>query len=203
MNNFWEYLSRIDWGSISSRLAMWLLTASLALLTLPIPTLQSLYLQQWVQQHGFGIGLTVVLSACFLGAQWLQWVLYKATYKRRQLEQTQLMEQKISLLDGQERAILREFFLQGTSVIKMPCKHPAVSELLRVGILEQAEDIQHYAIEGPVGLLRLNPDAKKRLNRQALRLPEANMSDEQRKQLQAARPEFISTLNNSNRRHAA
>ncbi|WP_298442569.1 superinfection exclusion B family protein [uncultured Ferrimonas sp.] len=202
MNHFWANVSRIDWTGLGTKVALWLLIATLAMLVLPIPTLQSLYLQQWVANNGFSLGLMVVFSASYLLGQWLLWLLHKATYKRRQLEQQQQFERKIALLDGQERAILREYFLQASSVVRMPYGHPAVSELLKVGILEEAGSVQHYAIEGTVGLLRLNPNAKQLLSRQALRLPEANMTDEQRQHLLSSRPDFISTLNGG-RRHAA
>lgn len=202
MTHFLTLLRYINWTGVGIKIALWFLVAGLALLVLPIPALQSLYLSSWVDNNGFMIGLATLFSASFLVAQWLLWLLNKITYQRRQQEQQQQFETKIALLDSQERAILREFFLQASSVVRMPFNHPAVSELNNVGILEQAGGVEHYAIEGTVGLFRLNPNAKQLLTRQALRLPELNMTEEQREHLLASRPDFINTLN-SKRQSAA
>ena len=83
------------------------------------------------------------------------------------------------------------FFLQAKSVLPMPLSHNGVTTLVNSGVLELAGPTEHYAIEGPVGQLKIAPAAKSQLNRQLLRLPEGNLDEQQRNALLNSRPDFV------------
>ncbi|WP_028117962.1 superinfection exclusion B family protein [Ferrimonas senticii] len=182
--------------------ALWLLLTALTLLLLPMSMLQSLLLQQWASNHGFWIGLTALASGSYLLAEVLHWQFRRHSDKRQQRHQLAQLERKIGLLDNQERAVLREFFLQANSLVRMPLANIAVNELLHYGVIEQIGDSEHYAIEGRVAQMRISDYAKPLLNRQILRIPEGTMTEAQRNQLLAARPEFIISLGRSRRKAA-
>ncbi|MBY5993621.1 superinfection exclusion B family protein [Ferrimonas balearica] len=197
-----DLLRQCRFGPLMTRLALWALVASLALLFLPLSALQSLFLKEWVAQNGFLLGLVTVLSASYLLAGALRIWLGNLHHRQQAQQRRQSIEAKLSVLDGVERAVLREFFLQGKSVIPMPLNHPAVEELKGCGVLVQLGAPEHYAIEGPVGQMKIAAEARAKLSRQALRLPEGNLSEQQRAALLAARPEFANSLGRG-RRHAA
>ncbi|MFI3245025.1 MAG: superinfection exclusion B family protein [Ferrimonas sp.] len=193
--NQWHWLAK----KVAISIAMWCLIAGLALMTLPIPTLQSLYLQQWVEEHGFLIGLMVIVSASYLAAAAVLWIIQQRLMQQQQLQWRQQIVDKMKFLDAQERAILREFFLQANPLVKMPLHQSTVMELLESGILEQVGEQQQYAIEGPVAQLRLSQVARQHLNRTVLRLPEGELNEQQRQQLIASRPDFITAVNTGRR----
>ncbi len=202
MSQILALLRQLPVGPMLGQLALWTLLACLALLWLPLSTLQSLFLREWVDSHGFGLGLGVVLSATYLLA-WALRIGFGELLSRQQQEQRrQQITEKLSVLDGTERAVLREFFLQGKSLVSMPLNHPAVEELKLAGVLEQVGGVEHYAIEGPVATMKIAAAARTQLNRQKLRLPEGTPTETQRAALLAARPEFANSLTRG-RRHAA
>ncbi|ADN74803.1 conserved hypothetical protein [Ferrimonas balearica DSM 9799] len=202
MAQFLTLLRQLPVGPLCSQLALWLLLTCLALLWLPLSTLQSLYLQAWVAEQGFWLGLGVVASACYLLASALRLGVGELLSRQQQERRKQLVMEKLSVLDGGERAVLREFFLQSKSLVAMPLNHPAVEELKQAGVLEQVGGVEHYAIEGPVAPMKITTVARTRLTRQLLRLPEGTPSETQRAALLAARPEFANSLTRG-RRHAA
>ncbi|USD38039.1 MULTISPECIES: superinfection exclusion B family protein [Ferrimonas] len=186
----------------SHTLALWLLITSCALLWLPLNLAQSLFLQQWISSYASWIGLTAVASGAYLATLGLRLVFGQVLNQRYQGQIRQKVAEKILTLDNTERAILREFVLQGKGSIAMPLNHHGVNELIESGILTRAGAVEEYAIEGPVAPLKITAAARTKLTRKVLRLPEGQLSDQQRERLLASRPEFAANLNRSGR-HAA
>ncbi|WP_067664175.1 superinfection exclusion B family protein [Ferrimonas marina] len=184
-------IASIPFALLAARIALWLLIAASALLLLPLANLQSLHLQEWVGRNGFSLGLTVVLSGSYLLAHGLMLGVSGLTQKQQRKLAEQRLQQKLQLLDGQERAVLREYLLQSKSTLAMPLTHPTVNELMQSGVLVQAGATEHYAIEGPVAPLKIANGAKARLTRQLLRLPEGQLDEQQKAALMASRPEFM------------
>ncbi|GAA4874126.1 superinfection exclusion B family protein [Ferrimonas pelagia] len=202
MNEFFAFLQRTDWSAMMAKFALWLLTASLALLILPLPTLESLLLNRWVESNGFVLGLSAVLSASYLIAYLIRMGLYWLNQQLLNKKRLSQIHAKILTLDGQERAVLREFFLQAKGVIPMPLANNAVASLLESGVLEQTGATEHYAIEGQIAPLTIALPAKAQLTRHHLRLPEGQLDEQQKAALISARPEFINGPKR-NRRQAA
>lgn len=195
-------LRQLPVGPMLGQLALWTLLACLALLWLPLSSLQSLYLKDWVSNNGFTLGLGVVLSATYLLAWALRIGFGELLGRQQMVQRRQQITDKLTVLDSSERAVLREFFLQGKSLVSMPLNHPAVEELKQTGVLEQVGGVEHYAIEGPVATMKIAAVARSQLNRQRLSIPEGSPSETQRAALLAARPEFANSLARG-RRHAA
>ncbi|TKB48625.1 hypothetical protein FCL40_10715 [Ferrimonas sediminicola] len=184
------------------KLALWLLVTSLALLWLPVQWAQSLYLQQWVSHYASWLGLTVVASAAYLATLVGRLLFQRLMQQRLAAQQKLMVEEKVQTLDNTERAILREFILQGRGSVPMPLNHHGVSALVDAGILARAGSVEEYAIEGPVAPLKITAIARGKITRKVLRLPEGQLSEEQRERLLASRPEFAANLSRSSR-HAA
>ncbi|WP_417346574.1 superinfection exclusion B family protein [Ferrimonas sp.] len=184
------------------KLALWLLVTSLALLWLPVKWAQSLYLQQWVTDYASWLGLAVVASCAYLATLAGRLIFGRIMQQRLAAQQKLLMEEKVQTLDNTERAILREFILQARGSVPMPLNHHGVSALVESGILARAGSVEEYAIEGPVAPLKITAMARGKLTRKVLRLPEGQLSEEQRERLLASRPEFAANLTRGSR-HAA
>lgn len=114
---------------------------------------------------------------------------------------TETIEAKVNLLDRAERALLREFFLQGATILTLPQNEPAVKSLLNACILENLGNERHYAIQGPTADYKISMKARIYLNRDVLRLPAGEPSQEEMQHLIKARPQFLNGLV-QNRKHA-
>ncbi len=111
------------------------------------------------------------------------------------------IRERLSVLDHQERAILREFFLQRRSTIGLPGDEPAVLGLMEVGILRRVA-ADH---DGPHGYhgYQIHPWARPWLTSRTLNLPVGEMNDDQLQYLKATRPEFVLKELRLRRRRAA
>jgi hypothetical protein len=112
------------------------------------------------------------------------------------------IEAKVKLLDPAERALLREFFLQGATILTLPQDELAVRSLVETQILEVVGNVRHYAIQGPTAEYKISMRARIYLNRDVLRLPAGEPSKEELSNLIKARPQFVSGLVQQ-RKHAA
>lgn len=201
--NRWHFpLNLFKQATTLHKLVLWLLVTSLALLMLPLRMAQSLFLQQWIEQHAASIGLVAMTCVGYLLSLGIRLGLSKMLEERQQGTMKQRIREKIGALDHGERAVLREFILQGKSSIRMPIHHHSVADLLDHGILAQAGASEEYAIEGTVAPVKIAALARRHITRKVLRLPEEQLTEQQREHLLASRPEFAANLNRSGR-HAA
>ncbi|CAG9297902.1 super-infection exclusion protein B [Celerinatantimonas diazotrophica] len=111
------------------------------------------------------------------------------------------MESLIHCLDHTERAILREFVIRRTSVLKLPVAEPAVVNLLNNGVLEMNDSQQmieqHERVECMISLA-----ARPLLSYRVLSLPVGNLTEDQLDKLKKMRPAFLQPDYQSNRTYS-
>ncbi|MCG9695608.1 superinfection exclusion B family protein [Shewanella sp. Isolate11] len=181
---------------------LWLTLVSAALLFAPATLLSSLQLEGIVTQYAQYIGLGLIAGSAYLLMKLANYGLDEAIRHLRNKRTIELIEQKVLLLDPTERALLREFFLQGVTVLTLPENEAAVKSLLESNILQSLGNQKHYAIQGPTADYKIAMLARSYLNRQVLRLPVGEPNQEQMQLLLKARPHFVHSMV-SNRKHAA
>lgn len=108
----------------------------------------------------------------------------------------------MKLLDPAERALLREFFLQGATILTLPQNELAVQSLVETNILQMLGNERHYAIQGPTADYKISMQARIYLNRDVLRLPNGEPSQEELTHLIKARPPFVNGLVQSRKQAA-
>ncbi|GIU23616.1 MULTISPECIES: superinfection exclusion B family protein [unclassified Shewanella] len=181
---------------------LWLTLASAALLFVPQPLLASLSLAELSQNHAHFIGLGLIIGSAYLLTLLLNYFLDEAISYFSDKRSVEVIEEKVKLLDPMERALLREFFLQGQTILTLPEQETAVKSLLQAGILEHLGNQKHYAIQGSTADFKISMRARVHLNRQVLRFPVGEPSPEDMKNLIKARPHFVNNLV-APRKHAA
>ncbi|MCW3171363.1 superinfection exclusion B family protein [Shewanella subflava] len=181
---------------------LWLVIACLALLFAPKALLEKLALAEVVSQYSFIIGLGLIVGAAYFLSQLVSFVADESIQYLRQKRTVETIEAKVKLLDPAERALLREFFLQGATILALPQNELAVRSLLHTNILEKLGNERHYAIQGPTAEYKISMAARVYLNRDVLRLPAGEPTQEELSHLLKARPHFISGLVQP-RKHAA
>ncbi|MEZ9196816.1 superinfection exclusion B family protein [Shewanella sp. 10N.286.54.B9] len=181
---------------------LWLSLACAALLFSPVNFLAAINLAEFSEQHANLIGLGLIIGAAYLLTQILNYFLDEAIGYLSDKRSVEVIEEKVKLLDPTERALLREFFLQGETILTLPEAEQAVKSLSKAGILEHLGNEKHYAIQGSTADFKISMRAREYLNRQVLRFPVGEPSAEEMKNLIKARPQFINSFVTP-RKHAA
>ena len=181
---------------------LWLSLACTALLFSPVNFLAAINLAEFSEQHANLIGLGLIIGAAYLLTQILNYFLDEAIGYLSDKRSVEVIEEKVKLLDPTERALLREFFLQGETILTLPEAEQAVKSLSKAGILEHLGNQKHYAIQGSTADFKISMRAREYLNRQVLRFPVGEPSAEEMKNLIKARPQFINSFVTP-RKHAA
>ena len=187
---------------LSVNLMLWVAIVSGALLFMPESLLLMLNLEASVTANSHFIGLGLIIGVAYLLTQVLNYFLDEAITYLKGKRIIEVIEEKVRLLDPAERALLREFFLQGETILTLPQQEPAVKSLLATNIIESLGNQKHYAIQGSTADYKISMRARVYLNRQVLRLPTGEPSQEEMQSLIKARPHFVNSIVTP-RKHAA
>ncbi|WP_350433371.1 superinfection exclusion B family protein [Shewanella sp. H8] len=179
----------------------WIVVTCTSLLFVPKHLLAVLSLDQLVNQYSQFIGLGLIIGVAYFLSQIIAFVVDESIIYLRQKRTVETIEAKVKLLDPAERALLREFFLQGQTILTLPQNELAVKNLVQTSILEMLGNERHYAIQGPTAEYKISMQARNYLNRDVLRLPAGEPSAEEMSYLIKTRPHFINGLVQS-RKHA-
>lgn len=173
---------------------LWLAFISVGLLLLPKPLLTILYLNDIATQYGMYAGMALLVSCAYLLTRIVNYFLDEAINFLQDKREKEVIIEKIQLLDATERALLREFFLQGETVLTLPQDEQAVKSLLASNILELLGNQKHYAIDDSTADYKIAMRARGHLNRQVLRFPTGEPNKEEMDILLKARPSFMNSL---------
>ena len=199
--NFSE-LPAVNGRKITFNVMLWLVVSCATLLFLPEPLLRSLGLFGLVSANNHFIGLGMIVGIAYFVSRLLGVLLDEGIRYLTHKRLIENIEHKVNLLDLSERALLREFFLQGATILTLPQNETPVKSLVNVGILECLGNEKHYAIHGPTADYKISMKARSYLNRQILRLPSGQPTQEEMQALIKTRPTFINNIA-QNRKHAA
>ncbi|MCJ8303237.1 superinfection exclusion B family protein [Shewanella sp.] len=181
---------------------LWLAIVSGVLLFVPVGILTAVNLEVVVSANSSFIGLGFIIGIAYLITQVVSYFLDEAIGALKAKRTIEIIEEKVRLLDPTERALLREFFLQGETVLTLPQNEPAVKSLLTTNIIELLGNQKHYAIQGSTADYKISMRARIYLNRQVLRLPVGEPSQAEMLNLIKARPTFANNVTGP-RKHAA
>jgi hypothetical protein len=186
---------------LMSFMSWWVLACG-GLLLMPKKILIALSLQDFVTHYADFIGLGLIVGVAYFLSQLLGFFVDESIVHLNNKRSIETIEAKVKLLDPAERALLREFFLQGATILTLPQEELAVRSLVETQILEVVGNVRHYAIQGPTAEYKITMRARIYLNRDVLRLPAGEPSKEELSNLIKARPQFVSGLVQQ-RKHAA
>ena len=180
---------------------LWVVVTCASLLFSSKDLLVNLSLDHLVNQYGQFIGLGLIIGIAYFLSQIFAFVVDELILHLRQKRTVETIDAKVKLLDPAERALLREFFLQGVTILTLPQNELAVKNLISTNILEMLGNERHYAIQGPTADYKISMQARVYLNRDVLRFPAGEPSAEEMNYLIKARPQFINGLVQA-RKHA-
>ncbi len=161
------------------------------LLVLPDPWLAKLHLSGVMGEYGVYIGIAFVASVCVLAVEGAQWLVEKVRENRREAKRLRRILEAIENLDEEERAVLREFSVQGRNCISLPITHPTVANLVTKGILEKVGPYSEKSVAGWLRSVRVTQDAGEMLLPMFLGFPEGVVNDKAIEQMRQFRPDFM------------
>lgn len=95
------------------RVMLWLMVSCAVLLAIPSNVLAMLALDKFVPEHAHFVGLGLIVSIAYFLTQLLNLGLDESIRHLSDKRMIETIEAKVNLMDRAERALLREFFLQG------------------------------------------------------------------------------------------
>ncbi len=158
------------------------------LLYAPEPMMTRLFLSSIIAQHGPLVALIQLISLCYFATLGLNYCYRLCQRKIHLRHATQVAQLKARCLDNEERAVLREFFLQRTSSLVLPVHQPAVQRLMASHILECQEEAPSDKLHQKFGIALA---ARPFITSNNLRLPVHELTEEDIRYFKAARPEYI------------
>ncbi|MBR9727607.1 superinfection exclusion B family protein [Shewanella intestini] len=173
---------------------LWWVIACASMLFVPTHVLANLAIDQFVAQHSHFIGLGLLIGVAFFLSQLFSFFADESIQYLKAKKMKEVIESKVKLLDPSERALLREFFLQSSTILTLPQNELAVKTLVETNIIEKLGNDRHYAIQGPTADYKISMQARVFLNREVLRLPSGTPSEDELNHLMKARPTFVNGI---------
>jgi hypothetical protein len=153
----------------------------------------------WIQKFGLDgimefarpyVSLVFITSASVLLVEFaIRLKGYFGNELRRRKAIAKLVE-RIGSLDPAERIVLREFFIQGQSTVKLPIDQPVVAGLIQKGIIHQVGQFGEHTVGGMAFSFRIRDEAVSMVDHDLLDLPE-NPTKEDKKRIIAERPPYM------------
>ncbi len=146
-------------------------------------------------KYGEIIGTIFIVSLAMLIADLIILVRHKVSqyltsgvWKRRKIKRA------IRLLTNSQKAILREFFIQESKLIKLPVNNPDVSSLIEREILESSGVFQANLPVGIIKYANITYYANELLNFKSIGWPEGPPTKKESIAIQGSRPKFIYSI---------
>jgi hypothetical protein len=188
MDNFITKL--LDFNKIPTKLFVLLSIVSGSLLFLPSKILENLKLSKFETDYGKYFGIAFLISTGILIMNFLIWAIKKILLFFLRLKYDKKLQTELTDLDGGEQAVLREFYLNNQSSIKLPYDDPIVKNLLGKRILIRLSDMGEYTIGGMLIAMKINDKIKNKINENTLGIPAMRNNDEKRNFIYNSRPSW-------------
>jgi len=168
----------------------WLCLASATLLIVPASLLQAAGTAKLSQLYTPYVWILALLTGSYLITRLLMLLssYFRAKFAERRLLASR--DRMIRHLDFEEKAVLREYIIQRKNVLSLPMSEPAVSNLLKSGVLVPAFETQE--IKGSMRIIKLSIaiEAREQLTYKVLGLPAGKLTEQEAAVLKAARPDY-------------
>lgn len=140
------------------------------------------------------IGISFLISTGLLVVMIFTWGSSKINLLLSKKKWNRKLNDLISSTDMYEKAVLREFYIQGKSTLKLPYEDSTVSGLVHKGILLQVGEIGSMSMVGMILSFKINEKAMEHITYELLNLPKGEPSPEQIEYIRRNRPRWVAEL---------
>jgi len=194
-----EFLSKIiEFLKLPKRYVWVVALVSGLLLFLPEGFLARIHVEKFAHDFGSYIGLTFLVSTLILAVELvlLAWRSLRGRKTHRERKERALAG--LGRLDAQERAVLREFWIQGKNTIQLPVDQPTVVGLLDKGILETVGRLGERSTAGLLFPAKLSEAVDAHLTTSLVGLPLGEPTEEEKVAILQSRPDFVGEIEEHN-----
>ncbi|MCK5607444.1 superinfection exclusion B family protein [Candidatus Pacearchaeota archaeon] len=190
-----EWISKIiEAAKLPTKFILSIFLVAVALLFLPQELLSNLHLKEFIDKYGLYIGITALGSGTLLFMEILIHIWKTAQNKINHRKIKKAAFERVQKLDSAEKAVLREFFLQGQNTIKLPMDHPIVAGLLSSGILRMVGSHGRMSLAGMLFSMQISDFIREHLTYELLELPQSQATQTEIEFLRNNRPSFMSSI---------
>lgn len=183
----------------SPKLLIWVALTSVLFLYIPVSIVPYSEYQNLKKQYGIWVLLILIGSISMLTIEGVIY-LYKHIRKVTNLKQyRKRVNKRIESLGDQEKAILREFYIQRQMSIKLPINNANVLSLINDGIIKLTVRLPESHYGNPLGLFSITETASQFISQEFLDFPEEGPTPENIEKIQRLRPHFAVEIEHKDR----
>lgn len=190
-----EWLSKIlEIAKLSTRIIVWIFILSGTLIFSKKEWLAYLSINNIINNYKEYIGIAFWASGILILLDIFINILERI--KRRRAKGKYLLKalNKLTSLDSEEKAVLREFILQGRNTILLPINHPVIFALYQDGIISIVGQYGEISLAGPLYSFKITEEIKHLVPWQLFGLHGGNPTQEEIEFIIKNRPEFIKEI---------
>ncbi len=176
---------------LSTRFILLVAFLCVTLLWLPDDWASVLKLADFRGSFGQYFGIAFMGSVGILGINTLAWMIKGMHKKRRRNAALKVVKNSVACLDEHEKAVLREFYIQGKSTIELPIDNHVVTGLLEKGILSQQGQYGRMWQTGLLWPVCMSDLASQFINWAVVGMPLPPITEDKRERIREARPECV------------
>lgn len=187
-----DWLSKIfDIHKLPFKVIFWVAVVSGILLFAPPNFIDKLKLSGFLSAFGSYIGVVFVSSLALVAINAIGWLGLKAKGKAGHWKWKNELENVLCNLDHAEKAVIREFYIQGKYTIELPMDNPTVVGLLNKGIVYIAGKYGQHTLAGILIPFAISDEARKLINSDIINLPVGEPSKMEIQRIRDSRPDFV------------
>ncbi|MBE2282287.1 MAG: superinfection exclusion B family protein [Prosthecobacter sp.] len=164
----------------------------------PESVLKLLRIDGLKQEFGTYVGLTFLVSTLIVSLHVITsiwaWIQRRSRFSESRVRTMQALAQ----LDPKEKAILREFYIQGQNTLQMPVDQAVVSGLIAKGVLCRVGTMGERSLAGLLFPVQLTQEADALVTSSLIEMPDEPISDHELDFLRKNRPEFLAEIDHHN-----
>ncbi|HRH92232.1 MAG TPA: superinfection exclusion B family protein [Agitococcus sp.] len=154
-------------------------------------------LQKIAVEYKTWISITFLVLSLLLVIEVVYWCWGKIDdyFSSRNLKKE--LQSELLKLDNHEKAVIREFYLQGKNTLQLPLNHPTIARLFDSHFLILSSTMAEKSLAGVLASLSINPEIKDYITYSLIDLPKSPTS-EQIQWLKDNRPDFVAEIAHHN-----
>lgn len=179
---------------LPTKFILGIFVVTVVLLFLPQDLLIDLHLKEFTDKYSIYIAITALGSGALL---FVEILIYFSNAVQKKVNNRRIYKKalkRVKNLDPAEKAVLREFFLQGRNTIKLPMDNPVVAGLLYSGILQLVGSHGRMSLVGKLFSMKISDFIREHLTYKIIELPKGQPTEKDIEFLRNNRPEFMSSI---------
>jgi uncharacterized membrane protein len=174
-----DFILRIlDVAKVPTKIVALVFLVTGCLLLFPNEWIKALEIEEFTKDYGKFIGIIFLVSVVLLALTTMEKTLVWRRGARRRAAIEKSIRSTIDDLDYSERAVLRQFYIQGKNTIELPLDNPVVEGLLEREIIYIVGHSAKISMVGRLVSVNLSPLVSRLLNPQMLGIPSRKLMKE-------------------------